>query len=61
MGEKEVARVDGWGHLIGDAGSSSGSDALLEAAMRGYDGRRTTALIERSPPTSERREGVHGS
>lgn len=49
MGEKEVARVDGWGHLIGDAGSKFWiGRTALEAAMRGYDGRRQlTALTER--------------
>lgn len=41
MGDDSVARVDGWGHLMGDAGSAYwiGRNAL-EAAMRGYDGRR---------------------
>lgn len=41
MGDDSVARVDGWGYLIGDAGSAYwiGRNAL-EAAMRGYDGRR---------------------
>ncbi|MFZ1412554.1 MAG: BadF/BadG/BcrA/BcrD ATPase family protein [Micropruina sp.] len=48
LGETEVARVDGWGHIMGDAGSAYwiGRNAL-EAAMRGYDGRRQmTALTD---------------
>lgn len=48
VGGAEVARVDGWGWLMGDAGSAYwiGRNAL-EAAMRGYDGRRqSTALTE---------------
>lgn len=48
MGENAVARVDGWGHVMGDAGSAYwiGRNAL-EAAMRGYDGRRQmTALTD---------------
>lgn len=48
VGEREAARVDGWGHLIGDAGSAFWiGRTALEAAMRGYDGRRQmTALTE---------------
>ncbi len=48
MGQDAVARVDGWGHLIGDAGSKYWiGRTALEAAMRGYDGRRQlTALTE---------------
>ncbi len=48
MGLTEVARVDGWGWVMGDAGSAYwiGRNAL-EAAMRGYDGRRQlTALTD---------------
>jgi N-acetylglucosamine kinase-like BadF-type ATPase len=48
VGDTDVARVDGWGHIMGDAGSAYwiGRNAL-EAAMRGYDGRRQmTALTE---------------
>lgn len=48
MGSNAVARVDGWGHLIGDAGSRYWiGRSALEAAMRGYDGRRQlTALTD---------------
>ncbi len=48
VGEHDVARVDGWGYIMGDAGSAYwiGRNAL-EAAMRGYDGRRQmTALTD---------------
>lgn len=48
VGPDDVARVDGWGWIMGDAGSAFwiGRNAL-EAAMRGYDGRRAeTALTE---------------
>jgi len=48
VGADEVARVDGWGWIMGDAGSAYwiGRNAL-EAAMRGYDGRRqATTLTE---------------
>ncbi len=40
VGRTEVARVDGWGYLMGDAGSGFwiGREAL-EAVMRAYDGR----------------------
>ncbi|GAA5038589.1 N-acetylglucosamine kinase [Microbacterium fluvii] len=46
VGADAVARVDGWGYLIGDAGSGYwiGREAL-DAVMRDYDGRaRPTAL-----------------
>lgn len=48
VGERDAARVDGWGHLIGDAGSAYWiGRTAMEAAMRGYDGRRQmTALTE---------------
>lgn len=40
VGGSRVARVDGWGHIMGDAGSGYwiGREAL-DAAMRAYDGR----------------------
>jgi N-acetylglucosamine kinase-like BadF-type ATPase len=48
VGESEVARVDGWGNLIGDAGSGYWiGRAALEAVMRAHDGRGPqTALSE---------------
>ncbi|WP_165791197.1 BadF/BadG/BcrA/BcrD ATPase family protein [Cryobacterium zongtaii] len=40
VGEHDVARIDGWGHLMGDAGSGYWiGRAALEAVMRAYDGR----------------------
>lgn len=55
VGQQEAARVDGWGHLIGDAGSAYWiGRTAMEAAMRGYDGRRqltglTDLLAEQFP------------
>ncbi|MDR1768772.1 MAG: ATPase, partial [Propionibacteriaceae bacterium] len=48
VGERSVARVDGWGNIIGDAGSGYWiGRAGLEAVMRAYDGRSpATALAE---------------
>lgn len=48
VGPKELVRVDGWGNLIGDAGSAYWiGRAGLEAGMRAYDGRiEKTALID---------------
>ncbi|GAB3192487.1 BadF/BadG/BcrA/BcrD ATPase family protein [Nesterenkonia suensis] len=40
VGARSVARVDGWGHLMGDAGSAYWvGRAALEAVMRAHDGR----------------------
>jgi hypothetical protein len=40
VGVSSIARVDGWGNLIGDAGSAYWiGRAGLEAGMRAYDGR----------------------
>jgi glucosamine kinase len=48
LGEKEIARVDGWGNLIGDAGSAYWiGRAALEAAMRSYDGRIEKSKLEK--------------
>ncbi|MFT3970590.1 MAG: BadF/BadG/BcrA/BcrD ATPase family protein [Micropruina sp.] len=46
VGADRVARVDGWGWMAGDAGSAYwiGRNAL-EAALRGYDGRRQSTLL----------------
>ncbi|KQZ11392.1 hypothetical protein ASD23_04865 [Agromyces sp. Root1464] len=48
VGAVEIARVDGWGYLMGDAGSGYWlGRAALEAVMRDYDGRGpATALSE---------------
>ncbi|QHC57820.1 BadF/BadG/BcrA/BcrD ATPase family protein [Rathayibacter sp. VKM Ac-2760] len=49
VGADAVARVDGWGHIMGDAGSGYWfGRAALDAAMRAYDGRgRDTVLLDR--------------
>jgi len=40
VGRTELARVDGWGYLLGDAGSGYWlGRAALDAVMRAYDGR----------------------
>lgn len=48
VGASEVARVDGWGNLIGDAGSGYWlGRAALDAVMRSHDGRgEPTVLTE---------------
>ena len=49
VGSASVARVDGWGYLLGDAGSGFWiGRAGMDAAMRGFDGRgRMTPLTGR--------------
>lgn len=49
VGESKVARVDGWGYLLGDAGSGYWlGRAGLDAVLRAHDGRGAqTALTER--------------
>jgi N-acetylglucosamine kinase-like BadF-type ATPase len=59
VGRKEVARVDGWGHLIGDAGSGFWiGRAALDAVMRAHDGRgeatALTAAVRADFPDLER-------
>jgi glucosamine kinase len=52
VGASAFARVDGWGHLVGDAGSGYWiGRAALRAVMRAYDGRGpATALSDRVLP-----------
>lgn len=47
VGPHQVARVDGWGNIMGDAGSAYwiGREAL-DATMRAYDGRGARTALE---------------
>ncbi|MDT3344812.1 N-acetylglucosamine kinase [Microbacterium aquilitoris] len=46
VGETETARVDGWGWIMGDAGSGYWiGRAALDAAMRAYDGRGPATVL----------------
>ena len=58
VGVSRVARVDGWGYIMGDAGSGWWiGRAALEAVMRAYDGRgpvtALTAVVEAEFPNLE--------
>lgn len=49
VGPEGVARVDGWGHLLGDAGSAYWiGRSGLEAAMRAFDGRAEPSALMRA-------------
>ncbi|MEQ6897097.1 BadF/BadG/BcrA/BcrD ATPase family protein [Microbacterium sp. KR10-403] len=59
VGRTRVSRVDGWGNIMGDAGSAYwiGREGL-DAAMRAFDGRSTPTLLtdlmrERWPDPSQ--------
>ncbi|TFB95989.1 hypothetical protein E3O42_17760 [Cryobacterium adonitolivorans] len=58
VGADDVARIDGWGNLIGDAGSGYWlGRAALDAVMRAYDGRgpatALSAVMRREFPNLE--------
>ena len=58
VGASEVARVDGWGNLIGDAGAGYWiGRAALEAVMRDHDGRgpatALTGIVQNDFPDLE--------
>ena len=58
VGAVDVARIDGWGNLIGDAGSGYWlGRAALDAVMRAYDGRgpatALSAVVRRDFPDIE--------
>lgn len=53
VGRTEVARIDGWGHIMGDAGSGYWiGRAALESVMRAYDGRGPETSL--ATPTRDR-------
>ncbi len=58
VGPAGIARVDGWGHIVGDAGSGYWiGRAALEAGLRAHDGRgeatSLTALLNENFSTPE--------
>lgn len=60
VGVEEVARVDGWGHLMGDAGSAFWiGRAALQAVMRAYDGRGPATAL--SGPVRRRWPDLEGA
>lgn len=61
VGPEGVARIDGWGHLLGDAGSAYWIGRRgLEAALRGSDGRGPeTELTRRLPPDLLPLDGIY--
>ena len=61
VGPRETTTVDGWGHLLGDAGSAYWiGRSGLEAALRGHDGRRQmTALTRAMADTFQHIEHAH--
>jgi len=49
VGADSVARVDGWGHIMGDAGSGYWiGRRALDAVMRSHDGRGAKTLLSRA-------------
>lgn len=49
VGPEGIVRVDGWGHLLGDAGSAYWiGRAGLDAALRAFDGRGTPTALTRA-------------
>ncbi|MFW0785049.1 BadF/BadG/BcrA/BcrD ATPase family protein [Gordonia sp. CPCC 206044] len=49
VGPAGTARVDGWGHMVGDAGSGYWiGRAGLDAALRAFDGRGPATVLEQA-------------